>query len=93
MIPRIHANDHAIGPLEIIEGELERFSHGLLVIAHSTCCQDFEGQAGLVDLPDYTNHIEWIGGEERFADLDRNHRRLFFQFLWCSGDVVEASHE
>ena len=93
VIPRIHTDDHAISWFEMLEGEFECLPDRVLMIAHPTRCQDLKAQARLVNIPDYFGHVERVGGEERIADLNRDYRRHFFQFLRRSGNIVEASHE
>jgi len=85
VIPRIHADNHAIGRLEMLEGEFERRLDFMVAAAHPTGRQDLEAQTRLVELPDHFRHGEGVRGEERVADLDSDHRRHFFQFFGSPG--------
>ena len=89
----IHANDHAVGRFEMLEGKFEGGLDFVGLVAHPTSRQYFEAQAGLIDLPCDFGHGKRIRSEERVPYLSSDHRRHLLQLVLRPREVVKASHK
>jgi len=93
VIARVHSHDDPVGRLDVLKGKLECLANRLFVITHPTGRQNLEPQTRLLDLPNDLGHPQRVGGEERLAHLDGDHRRHLFQLLGRPGNEVKACHE